>query len=519
VVGGGAVNAISNDASFSVIAGGLFGSISSNSWYTVISGGRDNSVGGNAYYATIGGGYENVIQLSAESSTIAGGRLNLISTNSIDSVISGGQHNVIGADSRYSTIGGGRNNRVDGDYSFAAGQRAKALHDGAFVWADTVGFDFQSLVANQFAVRATGGVRFETGGSGLTVDGLPVLTGPVGTPLIADGSVTTVKLADGSVAAAKLGDGSVISSKIAAGAVSGLGTPDGSDPTVVTVDNAGAINLETIHLSTGSGTAATGDNSTAMGSDTVASGFYSTAMGRRAKATHDGSFVWADGQDADFASTAQDEFSVRAAGGLRIVNQGDGALLLHLATDRPWGFRQLGAGSTSALELYNFSINKNFIINTTGNVGIGTTAPAFTLHVNGSAGKPGGGSWSTASDARLKDVGPRFTRGLEALEAIQPRRYHYSADNALDLPSEPDYVGLIAQEVQTCIPEAVERNATGYLHLNNDPILWTMLNGIKELNQKLEQELQRRDGENVALKARLERLEQLLNQKLNGGAK
>jgi hypothetical protein len=256
-----------------------------------------------------------------------------------------------------------------------------------------------------------------------------------------------------------------------------------------------------------------------MGYGTTAGGAYSTAMGRRAKATHVGSFVWADSQDADFTSTADDEFSVRAAGGLRIVNQGDGALLLHLATERSWGFRQLGTGSTTALELYDFSINKNFIINTTGNVGIGTPAPAFTLHVNGSAGKPGGGSWSTASDARLKDVGPRFTRGLEALEAIQPRRYHYSADNALDLPSEPDYVGLIAQEVQTCIPEAVERNATGYLHLNNDPILWTMLNGIKELNQKLEQELQRRDGENVALKARLERLEQLLNQKLNGGAK
>ena len=75
------------------------------------------------------------------------------------------------------------------------------------------------------------------------------------------------------------------------------------------------------------------------------------------------------------------------------------------------------------------------------------------------------------------------------------------------------------QDLEAAIPEAIEPNDTGYLHLNNDPILWTMLNGIKELNQKLEEELQRRDGENVALKARLERLEQLLNQKLNGGAK
>ena len=138
------------------------------------------------------------------------------------------------------------------------------------------------------------------------------------------------------------------------------------------------------------------------------------------------------------------------------------------------------------------------------------------------AGKPGGGSWSTASDARLKDVGPRFTRGLEALEQLQPRHFHYTTDNALDLPSDQDYVGLIAQDVEAAIPEAIEPNDTGYLHLNNDPILWTMLNGIKELNQKLEEELQRREGENVALKRELDEIKQLVHSllpKSHGGAK
>jgi hypothetical protein len=45
------------------------------------------------------------------------------------------------------------------------------------------------------------------------------------------------------------------------------------------------------------------------------------------------------------------------------------------------------------------------------------------------------------------------------------------------------------------------------------------LAAIQGLNQKLTEELQRRDAENAALKARLEKLEQLLEQRLNGGAK
>jgi hypothetical protein len=37
-----------------------------------------------------------------------------------------------------------------------------------------------------------------------------------------------------------------------------------------------------------------------------------------------------------------------------------------------------------------------------GNIGIGTMSPDAKLTVNGTASKPGGGSWSTFSDARLK---------------------------------------------------------------------------------------------------------------------
>lgn len=77
--------------------------------------------------------------------------------------------NIIQGD--FATIPGGGYNLAAGDYSFAAGRRAKANHPGAFVWADSQDADFPSARNNEFAVRASGGVRLETGGAWLTVDG------------------------------------------------------------------------------------------------------------------------------------------------------------------------------------------------------------------------------------------------------------------------------------------------------------------------------------------------------------
>ena len=151
------------------------------------------------------------------------------------------------------------------------------------------------------------------------------------------------------------------------------------------------------------------------------------------------------------------------------------------------------------------------IILNNGDVGIGTTGPDALLTVNGAADKPGGGSWSTFSDGRLKDVGVKFTDGLEALDEIQPVHYHYKADNPLNLPSQPEYVGVVAQQVQGAVPEAVQRNKDGYLVVNNDPIIWTMLNAIKELNQKRETEAMEKDAEIQTLKRQNDSLAERLN--------
>ena len=64
----------------------------------------------------------------------------------------------------YSMIPGGFANQAAGDFSFAAGRdaRVNAAHPGSFLYADSNNFPFPSSAPNEFAVRASGGVRFVT---------------------------------------------------------------------------------------------------------------------------------------------------------------------------------------------------------------------------------------------------------------------------------------------------------------------------------------------------------------------
>ncbi|PYS85814.1 MAG: hypothetical protein DMF70_03580 [Acidobacteria bacterium] len=122
----------------------------------------------------------------------------------------------------------------------------------------------------------------------------------------------------------------------------------------------------------------------------------------------------------------------------------------------------------------------------TGFVGINTSAPDQFLSVNGDADKSlGGGSWQFFSDERLKNIKGRFNSGLKAVMQLQPIRYQYKPDNVLGLKSGVEQIGFGAQALQKIIPEAVSKNANGYLMVNNDPILWTMLNAIKEQQKEI----------------------------------
>jgi hypothetical protein len=165
-------------------------------------------------------------------------------------------------------------------------------------------------------------------------------------------------------------------------------------------------------------------------------------------------------------------------------------------------------GSDDTIRLFgsNFS---GITVDSIGNVGIGTENPGrYMLAVNGSAAKPGGGSWSNFSDVRLKEVHGQFERGLSEVAQLNPVRYSYRQDNELGLPHDKEYVGVTAQDVEHVIPEAVSENEKGYLMVDNDPIIWSMVNAIKELKGE-NQELK---AQNQEMKQRLEALERKMGQ-------
>jgi hypothetical protein len=58
------------------------------------------------------------------------------------------------------------------------------------------------------------------------------------------------------------------------------------------------------------------------GSFNTASGNNSFAAGYGAQALHQGAFVWGDSQNAAFTSTRNDQFSIRATGGVRALDDG-----------------------------------------------------------------------------------------------------------------------------------------------------------------------------------------------------
>jgi hypothetical protein len=174
VIGGYSGNSITSGVVGATIGGG-----GSNLWisqvtedYGTIGGGIGNLADG--YAATVGGGERNAITVAVSGGSwaaIGGGRDNTanhpfatvgggVSNTASDyyATIGGGHHNTASGNS--ATVPGGANNAAAGDHSFAAGFRAKANHNGTFVWADSTATDFASTADDQFLVRANGGAVF-----------------------------------------------------------------------------------------------------------------------------------------------------------------------------------------------------------------------------------------------------------------------------------------------------------------------------------------------------------------------
>jgi trimeric autotransporter adhesin len=140
------------------------------------------------------------------------------------------------------------------------------------------------------------------------------------------------------------------------------------------------------------------------------------------------------------------------------------------------------SGNYARIVPYDYGAGVNMDLYLPSDVGIGTATPSYKLEVNGGAGKPGGGSWSNASDRRLKQKVRDYSAGLADLLRIRPVRYQYNELSGYDTSIE--YVGVIAQELQEIAPDMVStftKDDREYLAVDNSAMTYMLINAVKEL--------------------------------------
>lgn len=117
----------------------------------------------------------------------------------------------------------------------------------------------------------------------------------------------------------------------------------------------------------------------------------------------------------------------------------------------------------------------------TSNVGINTSSPATALHVVGNARVDGSfvasGDVTAFSDRRLKTNLHPVLHSLDKIEQLAGYTY-----NRVDMPGT--YAGLVAQELQQVLPEAVVTGDDGILSVSATSVLALLVQGMKELRSE-----------------------------------
>lgn len=85
------------------------------------------------------------------------------------------------------------------------------------------------------------------------------------------------------------------------------------------------------------------------------------------------------------------------------------------------------------------------------------------------------------SDARLKNIGEKFTPSYDELLKLAIYNYSYKTEG-----KKPTRVGVIAQDLKRIFPNAVSKDQNGYLKIRWDEMFYAMVNAIKDLNAKVQ---------------------------------
>lgn len=395
-IGGGYFNTIENTNEFgaATIGGGLQNY--NIGWAATIAGGWQNRVTGVSDF--IGGGTGNSV--SNHYGSISGGAYNSI--HGFASTIGGGQYNT--ASNSYSTVGGGGNNAALALSSVIAGgfQNQVLETDAAIVggylntaagYRSFIGGGTANSSSNQYVVIGGGNANTASGDTAFIGGGvLNKASGPFaviagGADNTADGFLATIGGGQGHRAIANnstivgglFNTNNGVLSYIGAGAANLIGN-------AYAMIGGGDRNLAYGYASVVGGGAtntANGEYATVPGGNAnVAAGQYSFAAGRQAKAFNSGSFVWADSQAADFSSSGNNQFLIRAAGGVGIGLNNPAAALDVNGTARMSGF-QLPAGA---------AVNRVLASDASGNGSWQTVSNALLASDGASLNKVSGGT-------------------------------------------------------------------------------------------------------------------------------
>jgi hypothetical protein len=155
------------------------------------------------------------------------------------------------------------------------------------------------------------------------------------------------------------------------------------------------------------------------------------------------------------------------------------------------GFTYAGNSSASnRLDVEFYGTSPLMSILAGGNVGIGTSSPSYTLHVNGSVA--GTSAYNNLSDARLKTDISDITNGLGSVQKLKPIHFHWqkpekrTVGKGMNLPVNEPQIGFLAQDVEKVIPEAVVKDANGLYSMEETKLIPVLVQAVKELETKNE---------------------------------
>jgi hypothetical protein len=477
VIGGGRQNTASGQ--YATVGGGRENTASAQ--YATVGGGQENTA--NGQHATVGGGQENTA--NGQHATVGGGQENTASSGY--ATVGGGQENT--ASSGYATVGGGRENTASSGYATVGGGRENTASGEAA----TVGGGWQNTANGQYAT--VGGGYFNTAGGDLaTVGG--------GQGNNASGAAATV---GGGVDNTASGDHATVGG-------GRKNTASGDHATV-----GGGIR------NTASGAAATvggGDDNNASGPyATVGGGYTNLASGKYATI------------GGGYQNTASG-YSATVGGGLENTASGNYSVV-------PGGYSNTANANynlvfgenvdpsvTETHRVYFFGDGSN--LNPSGFLVINRLDGNFPIHVgtnntngNGAYLDPGG-TWTNGSSRSFKERFVQYhpAEVLEKILQLPVEGYFYKGTEVYHItPMAEDFYRLFG----TGVREIIETDSTGQLVRRPNPdvdkylaasdVAGVALLGIQALheeNVQLRQRVSDLERENAALRARLERLETLM---------